>query len=194
MYVLVPSHPLCNADKAFSRLSLGTSSKPSSNRSMDMSEILDPRLFTGTATTEDVRTFRLRLSAHFLDIAQRGLEIKIKDLKTFVVEMDNIFTAFSRVRNCMQPLQGIRDSLFDVLVKLNLYISDGSSRANVHRRGALAGRPQRASYVLPCGDTDAVLHGGHGARPDMAGGTQRLERLCLIAVERVSRTLRAGAF
>ena len=89
-----------------------------------MSEMLDPRLFTGIATTEDVRTFRLRLSAHFLDIAQRGLEIKIKDLKTFVVEMDSIFTAFSRARNCMQPLQGMRDSLLDVLARLDFFNSD----------------------------------------------------------------------
>ena len=68
--------------------------------------MLNPRLFMGTATTEDIRTFRLRLGAHFLEIAQRGLEIKIKDLKTFVVDMDNIFTAFSRARNSMQPLLG----------------------------------------------------------------------------------------
>ena len=108
---------------------------------MDMSEMLDPRLFTGTATTEDIRTFRLRLSAHFLDIAQRGLDIKIKDLKTFVVEMDNIFTTFSRARNCMQPLQGMRCSLLEFVVKLNLHISDVPSRAHVHGRGALAGRP-----------------------------------------------------
>lgn len=171
MYVLVPFRPLRNANKACSRLSLGTSSEPSSNRSIDKSEMLDPRIFMGTANTEDMRTFRLRLDATFLEIAQRGLDIKIKDLKTFVAQMDNILLAFSRARNCMQPLKGMRDSLFDFLVKLNFRISDVPSRAHVHGRGTLAGRPQHTYYVLPCVDSDTVLHGGRGARAVMAGGT-----------------------
>lgn len=72
-----------------------------------MCEILNPRLFLGTATAEDIRTFRLRLTARLIEATHRGLSIKITDLKTFSSEMESVFNVFARARNCILPLQGL---------------------------------------------------------------------------------------
>lgn len=73
-----------------------------------MYDILNPRVFLGVASIEDIRGFRLYLIARLLEATNRGLEIKLKDLKTFTTEMEGIFSVFGGTRNCLLPLQGWR--------------------------------------------------------------------------------------
>lgn len=91
----------------FSSLCLGTGHTPTSKPVEGMYDTLNPRVFLGTASVEDIRGFRLYLTARLLESTNRGLQIKLKDLKSFTTEMEGIFSVFNGTRNCLLPLQGM---------------------------------------------------------------------------------------
>jgi hypothetical protein len=71
----------------------------------ELFHMLKARLFLGIGSLEDLRDFRLGLQQRLIEFVQRGLKIHLKDLPSFAVEMESVFTMFARARNIILPIR-----------------------------------------------------------------------------------------
>lgn len=100
-------------------LCLGTNQVSSSKPLEGLYDILNPRVFSESASMEDIQGFRLYLVARLIAVTSQGLSTALTDSKTFASDLEGLVAVYSATKNCLLPLLGAlfnRYHLFRVLI------------------------------------------------------------------------------
>jgi hypothetical protein len=88
------------------RMYCGTARNPASIRSQYDHQAFDWRDFPRTGTVQELRDFRLGLTARILEAIQRGRALALQnmgELRVFRDEVDDALDTFSHARNAIMP-------------------------------------------------------------------------------------------